>query len=72
MLCVPSWDLEVSGQGIIIFSNSVPFQKKSDFAEVDLGVASSDFTLVFFKPLLLDQNCSEKLRLLSERAFFDV
>ena len=48
------------------------FKKVFDFAEVDLGVPSSDFTLVFFKPLLLDLNCSEKLRLLSENAFFDV
>ena len=63
------------GIGKVYIENSefCPFAKKVfDFAEVDLGVASSDFTLVFFKPLLLDQNCSEKLRLLSERAFFDV
>ena len=43
-----------------------------NFAEVHLGVVSTDFTLVFFKPLLLDQNCSEKLRNPTGDAFFDV
>ena len=50
-----------------------PFCKKVfDFEKDDLRVASSDFTLFFFKPTLLDLNCSEKFNLRSENAISGV